>query len=501
MSEDVINSIPNNLGLYLEIGVGVIIILFLLFGLLKNWKFSLIQIILFIIALVSVKAICNNIYLSNPEIRSKIDQIAAKIATAIANANDQIGSINSQTGTNLPTIDAAIINSSIMGIAYSIVAAIASIAYALIALVISFLLALAIYLVIRHFIKDNSKYQSFCKKFWYKAIGIVPNCILGLMFGSLVITPIYMTRDIAFKTMEYPGVLTEKVTTTFADEIVEYGAIKATLYSYLETVQYYQEEIQNIEPDINEIDIKLQDADKQVSTLYDVYNGEYLNKANTIRADYKVKLNAAEAAQCEAFINAYFETKNEFDADYQSYSNTKNDFSTTIREYNSAKDTLETYNKKLTELTTSKLDISKLIELVDKLTTIEQKIKYVLPDLKVLGFLVIDCGMTKVNVDGTAYTLNGSYDTLSTYLKGYIDNLISVAKEQVPQMFKQVEEELEKADAEITKYQEELEEKLINFDVDEIKETINEKLSVLDEYSEGVDKIKETIDYWYNKVK
>lgn len=127
MAEDIASKIPSNLGVYLEIGIGIIILLFIGFGLLKNWKFSLIQIVLFIIALVSVKAICDNIYVSNEGLRNTVDQVAQKLATALQKANTKIGNINSESGTNLPTIDATVVNSSFIGLAYTIIAAIASI--------------------------------------------------------------------------------------------------------------------------------------------------------------------------------------------------------------------------------------------------------------------------------------------------------------------------------------------------------------------------------------
>ena len=501
MAEDIASKIPSNLGVYLEIGIGIIILLFIGFGLLKNWKFSLIQIVLFIIALVSVKAICDNIYVSNEGLRNTVDQVAQKLATAIQNANSKIGSINSDAGTNLPTIDATVVNSSFIGLAYTIIAAIASIGYALIALLISFLLALAIYLTIKHFIKDNPKYQNISHKFWYKAIGIVPNFVLGLMFGSLVISPIYVSRNIAINTVKYPVELGYTLPEQFAEEIATFAHYKITLNYYLLTVQSYQEELKTIEPSINDINAKIISGDKEISSIYNVFDGEYLNKANTVKANYQSKLTGSEAIECEADINSYFEIKKEFDSDYKAYSDAKEDFNSTYTQYNTTKNDLDNYGKQLEKLAASKIDLAKLIDQFLELEQYENKIKNVLPDLKVFGWLVIDCGMYKVNVNGTQYKYQETYNELFNYIKNYVSELITKFKEKSPDIIKKYEEDVVKTDADVEKYKKELDEKLESYDAEEINENIDSKLSEFEKYEYLEVSLKKTIDYWYSKTK
>ena len=502
MAEDIASKIPNNLGVYLEVALGIIILLFIGFGLLKNWKFSLIQIVLFIITLVSVKAIGDSIYVHNEGLRNSVDQIAQKLATTIQNANSKIGSINSDAGTNLPTIDGNTVNSSFIGLAYTIIAAVASIGYALIALLISFLLALAIYLlVVKRFIKDNPKYQNVSKKFWYKAIGIVPNFVLSLMFGSLVISPIYISRNIAINTVKYPVNLGYTLPETFSEEIVKFAEYKVTLYYYLGTVGSYQEELESLEPSINEINAKITSADKQVSTVYDTFNGEYLDKANIVKANYKTKLTGEDVTKCETFINSYFEAKKEFDSDYKTYTGTKEEFNTTATQFNTTKNELDTYYKKIEELAASKIDLAKLISQFQELEQYETKIKNVLPDMKVFGWLVIDCGMYSVNIDGTKYYLQSSYNQLFDYIKDYVSDLITKFKEKSPELIKKYDEEAAKVDADVTKYQKELDEKIASFDSNEIISKIDSNLSQFEKYESSVKTTKENIDYWYNKVK
>ena len=502
MAEDIASKVPNNLGIYLEVAIGIIILLFIGFGLLKNWKFSLIQIVLFIITLVSVKAICDNIYVSNEGLRNSVDQIAQKLATTIQNANSKIGNINSETGTNLPTIDGSTVNTSFIGLAYTIIAAIASIGYALIALLISFLLALAIYLlVVKRFIKDNPKYQNVSKKFWYKAIGIVPNFVLGLMFGSLVISPIYISRNIAINTVKYPVELGHTLPETFADEIVTFVHYKATLYYYLGTVEGYQDELNALEPSIKEINKTITDADKLITTAYDAYNNDYLNKANIVKANYKEKLTGEDATKCEEFIDSYFKTKEEFDKDYKAYTGSKDEFNSTVNDFNTYKNELTTYGKKLEELAASKIDLQKLINQFLELEKYEDKIKQVLPDLKVFGWLVIDCGMYKVNVSGTQYSYQDSYNKLFNYIKDYISDLIVKFKEKSPDIIKKYDEEVTKTDADVEKYKAELDKKIDSINSGEIEEKIYSNLINIEGYIYGADKEKENIDYWYNKVK
>ena len=501
--DDVINNIPSGLGLYLEIGFGIVILLFLLFGLLKNWKFSLIQIVLFIVALISVKAICDNIYVSNPEIKSLVDQYAKEIAKGLEDANNEIGKINSQTGTNLPNLDGNVINSSYIGLAYSLIAAIASIGYALIALIISFILALVIYLIIRHFIKENPKYKNVCNKFWYKAIGMAPNLILGLMFVSLVLSPIYISKNIALNSIKYPGNVLAIVQNDFKDELNKVEEIKDKVSDYKSLIKNYQDQMDSIDYDIKKVDSKLTTADSEIKTVYEVFSGDYLNKANIINSNYKNKLSDIELKECEEFINGYFNTKSEFDKNYNSYTSMKNEFNNTLNEYNNAKSQMETYKSKLQEADTAlnKFNLEYIRNEISKIEKYETTIENVLPNLKVLGFLVIDCGMYKVKVDGVEYSLQGSYNDLYNYIDNYISNAILVAKEKSIELLKNYDEQIAKVDAEIKKYQSEIEEKLNNFDSNKIIKEVDENLSKFNEYKDKTDDIKQNIDKWYNKVK
>lgn len=501
--DDYINNIPSDLGIYLEIALGIVILLFLLVGLLKNWKFSLIQIILFIVALISVKAICDNIYVSNAEIRSFIDEYAKEIAKGLESVNDEIININSQIGTKLPSLDEAFINSSYIGLAYSLIAAIASIAYSLIALIISFIFALIIYLIIRHFIQDNPKYKNIANRFWYKALGMIPNFILGLMFVSLVLSPIYITRNIALSSIKYPGTILTVIKEDFKEELVKIDEIKVKVDDYQVLIKDYQTKMKSIDNDIKEVDLKLTSADKDINTVYEIFNDEYLNKANTIKSNYKSKLNEVDSTKCEVFINGYFESKTEFDKNYDSYKNMKNQYNTTINEYNDAKKQMETYSTKLQEahVALNKFNLEYINNEILKIEKYETNIKNILPDLKVLGFLVIDTGMFKVKVDGNEYSLQGSYNDLFKYIDDYINNAIMTAKEKSSQLLKQYDEEIKKVDDEVNKYKDQIDEKLNNFDSNKIIKEVDDNLSKFDKYKNESTTIKENIDYWYNKTK
>lgn len=109
--------------------------------------------------------------------------------------------------------------------------------------------------------------------------------------------------------------------------------------------------------------------------------------------------------------------------------------------------------------------------------------------------------MYKVNVNGTQYQYQETYNKLFNYIKNYVSELITKFKEKSPDIIKKYEEDVVKTDADVEKYKKELDEKIESYDAEEINDNIDSKLSEFEKYEYLEVSLKKTIDYWYSKTK
>lgn len=493
--EEIMNNFQNFTS-YLEIFLVIILLIFFVLGLAKNWKFTLMEIVFFIVGVAILKLITNNIITSNQEIQDLLkEKLVYPIAELIDNLNDTITEINTQNDFNLPLIGGVLKDESFyLGLSYSIISAGLTIVIAIIALILSLILTSIIYNIINHFLLKNQKYKDRKKKFWYKSIGLAPSLIYGFIFISVLISPLYVVRNNILNISN--KIDTTEINNNLAPIISKISEYKIKLNEYenklngVETKYYaIEDDVDEIEEAYNEFNLKIKSC-KEEFTAYKIKINDINNNPG--------KLSYSDRAIAYQIKLKFDEYESTIDDKYKEYEDAAKEVDNALTTFKEGKNIINEYKDKLNEVKTqlNEINLDEINSKAEEIIKYQNEIKAYLPDLKIFGFLVIDFGFAKINYNGIEYNFSDSMDQLLKYLTNYLTELSADLYSNLKPKFDEYDKMIEEADKQIDEAYNEINIEFANFSKDEYLKEIEEANGELDNFYKDInfEEIKDQID-------
>lgn len=471
----------------LDIIIVVSLVLFLLFGLIKNYKRTLFELGFFIIIYCVFyfalgKTVINSVNIN--ELGEDFTKALNDLINSFKSINEQIKELNnSQEGLSLPLIPDTYLNEDFyIGFILSIANQIVFIGYALVSFILSVILGSITYAIVFRKKNADPEYKKKKKSFKIRSIGMGVNLILGVITTSLVMSPFVLTcnsvsnlsndlnaiinnnkiEEVFNKIDSYKG--------TVEDVSTKFDSISGKLDNIVNTLSTYDESLS----DLNE---KIVTFKTEFYTYYDLIQDIVENPG---------KLNSYEIDAAEEICNEMKDKKAEFDS-------TINDFNDNYETFKENYDSALNYQNDMKEYKTKIDDIKKTINDIntDSLNTsdiekmLDQVNEYV-PQLKIFNFMIIDLKFSEVNYNGTTYNYINSISDINEFITSYIDSLYNT----IEPYFSQIDEQIENFNSSYND---------IDSQLDDIQNTIEES-----NYSQEIEDANEKIsDYQsqFNDVK
>ncbi len=476
--------------LIIEISIGVILFTFLLFGLLKNYKFALIQLILFLGIFITLKIITPNLIQNNENIKELIEKVCINIQDFIDNFNNTITNFSNEYNLNLPLIDDSIINNNfIEGTSYSLINLVLIIIYSLISYLGSLLLTIIIYSIIDHFLKKKVNYKEKTKKFYYRLIGIIPNLLLGMVSISLIITPIYSLKKVSNEGLTY---VSEIDLESKSNVYSKYNEYKNKIDEYYIKFDDLENLLNSIKNDVdylkNEVDELTIVVDSFELDKYKELIDDICKYPGNLSSEDKLKANNIQK-ELDNYISIYNTKYNEF-------KESKEEIDNTFNNYYDGFNQIENYRQELKDIENNlnTIDLKEINEIINKAKEYKEYLNKYIPELTVFKFLIIDLNYSEIKYNNTTYNLNNSMNQIVNYIEEYLNKLNEEISNVTNEKFNEIDKEIENADKLYKENYDKIKEEVDNFSKEKYEEELSIYKNEISSYKEKYDELVKNIN-------
>lgn len=475
----------------LDIIIIVSLVLFLLIGLTKNYKRTLIELGFFAIIycvfyFVVGKVVINSTSLDlGEEFNNSINQII----NSLKEINKSITELNnSQEGLSFPLIPDQYLSSELYyGIVFSIANQIVFIAYAFVSFILSIILGSITYAIIFRKKNADPEYVKKKKSWKMRSIGMGVNFVFGVITTSLIMSPLVLTTNSVISASnelnkivnnEKISTLLNKVNsykTTVDDVSYKFDNIDGKLNTIVDTLSTYKDDLDNLNTDL--------------TTFKNEFDGYYILINDIV--DNPGKLNDEEIKASKEVLEKMEEYKTDLDSNVSSFNYSYSEFNDNYdsalesqNEMKSYKTKIEDIKSTINNINTDNMDTTEVKKLL------EQVSEYV-PTLKIFNFLIIDLNYSYITIEGTTYNYMNSLNEIFTFVNEYIDTLynnITPYFEDIDQQVNTFNDKYDEVNTQLDDIQKQIDESDYDAKIDDVNGKIED---VKDKFQDAKDTIDE----------